>query len=1467
MTTKITKDPTLWQRADALEATDSAQAQADRLQQLPDGPPGYRLRRVILTNFWLYEHQEFEIPHGRLFLAGENASGKSTVLMAALPLCLDGDYRPERIDTFGKREKRIDYYVIGSKESATPFQRDQRTSYVALEFEWCDMQQPPFASELRSYWEQGNYERARYLTIGLVFSGNRNNVHPVTASRFLITDGSRLGITKGFSTYQDFRDGGRKAYDMKTFKKMVAERGIVCDTVREYEAKVAQYLFNFSSIADFRRLIRQLLYLRQPNLNSVLSLETVRTFLDQSLPQIPDDLLQHAANTLELMDTLQEEIARRKDAYNAVERLHAAQQSLVIAKARFAACEYVHRSHLESVANNEVIRLKRQLTRAENELKRWLQRIEDLEREHAQVTGKIAAIEGSEGLQAVQRLNQVDARMRGLERTLTDHQQILEDAISRREHNAQDVTDHQNEFEQARHSATQLLAAMHSKASDKAYWESAAEQIANIQTQVQQLNLEQPRPNLITTLPILLPANVDARMAWLKSLRQLHQNLEYEATNQRAAQQQETRLYEEVDEVTRLFEQEREQAYSALQELADQLDTLVEQIGQLPLTDFTDLHEQVEETYNSVLTPQEAVNQLGALIHAYTEEIDHALKSMDTVLKQLQTRANELRNKQGGKAHEVRQAEEAYQLKLQEPEYVPWRSLHRAQAREKLAAASIPSFPLYKLIDFVPEIDGQSALAGGIEYMLEDAGLLDALVVLPTHTDSVDALLAESGLSDCRLQLPELQTVEARPVSARWLRVDPAMQEQLGVEYPVWAAHVEGIITALEHTLYPDIQQQRWQHGLLSGNRGEGTARCIGEANREREQRLALERLDQRRQQLARELQELAANLAEVDQQRQHLATLRDQLNTVIRSSQVENHAIALRNKLGTLERTQENYRNARNETQTIRQRIQNLRVQLHKEANGMDLFIADAASIDQARESTKDLISDAQILHGHLQNVLRGLSGYRKSVDLREQARIAELRAAQALKRIETEAEQVRAELTALQQVLKELEGENVESLFTQLRELQERQQNIPTELQDARDAKTKNETILESNQENFGRAQEALTQARNERDLGYQELLSQLSAYPVEQLLIVYKQLDSGPNLGAVQSLLDEPLAAQDELYHSVKKELDEQHNTAYNALFQVYSEVNSLLHEYGTTFDTQGTIRFVNADSATPFELLTRLAEEISQQERLLDERERTLFQNFLLQEMADTIRKHIIDAEDWIYKMNSVLGHTAFVGEHYHLSWVAREHEQIRSGSHLAQHYQLLRRQAQTLKEEEVETLVNAFRQEIANLRAEQQVSQGTTNALPFAEALARIFDYRDWFRFEIYVTRTDGTRQYLTERYFKQRSGAEQYIALYVPFFAALSALYESAGKGAPKLIALDEAFDKVSLANTQLLLRFLASQQFQWIMTGPRVSGEGTEIPACARYVMLHHKGSELATGFPSFWSGEQNKKEASKKN
>ena len=75
---------TPWSKTENDLAAENLAHQIDILQTLAGGSKGYRLRRILLTNFWLYGQQEFEVVHGRLFLAGENASGKSTVLTAAL---------------------------------------------------------------------------------------------------------------------------------------------------------------------------------------------------------------------------------------------------------------------------------------------------------------------------------------------------------------------------------------------------------------------------------------------------------------------------------------------------------------------------------------------------------------------------------------------------------------------------------------------------------------------------------------------------------------------------------------------------------------------------------------------------------------------------------------------------------------------------------------------------------------------------------------------------------------------------------------------------------------------------------------------------------------------------------------------------------------------------------------------------------------------------------------------------------------------------------------------------------------------------------------------------------------------------------------------------------------------------------------------------------------------------------------
>src|SRR5918912_2121926 len=116
-------------------------------------------------------------------------------------------------------------------------------------------------------------------------------------------------------------------------------------------------------------------------------------------------------------------------------------------------------------------------------------------------------------------------------------------------------------------------------------------------------------------------------------------------------------------------------------------------------------------------------------------------------------------------------------------------------------------------------------------------------------------------------------------------------------------------------------------------------------------------------------------------------------------------------------------------------------------------------------------------------------------------------------------------------------------------------------------------------------------------------------------------------------------------------------------------------------------------------------------------------------------------------------------------------------------------------------------MGAFRQEINTVRMQQQEHPD----MNFMDALEQVFDYREWFHFDVWVTPIGGQRQRLTDRVAGTRSGAEQLFALYVPLFAALGAIYRSAAPGAPRLLALDEAFDKVSVVNQQSIIEFLVS--------------------------------------------------------
>ena len=85
----------------------------------------WRMNKLGFVNFWDWE--EFPFSEGRLLLRGENGAGKSVTTQSFIPFMLDGDLRPYRLDSFGSKDRKMYYYLLGED-------KEESTGYLYLEF-------------------------------------------------------------------------------------------------------------------------------------------------------------------------------------------------------------------------------------------------------------------------------------------------------------------------------------------------------------------------------------------------------------------------------------------------------------------------------------------------------------------------------------------------------------------------------------------------------------------------------------------------------------------------------------------------------------------------------------------------------------------------------------------------------------------------------------------------------------------------------------------------------------------------------------------------------------------------------------------------------------------------------------------------------------------------------------------------------------------------------------------------------------------------------------------------------------------------------------------------------------------------------------------------------------------------------------------------------------------------------------
>ena len=366
-------------------------------------------------------------------------------------------------------------------------------------------------------------------------------------------------------------------------------------------------------------------------------------------------------------------------------------------------------------------------------------------------------------------------------------------------------------------------------AGDEALWDVAALQLEEAQRQIVTIVPDGAvAPEMPGAVTMLMDVQADERTTWLRQLEALHQQRDKVETQVQFARSQETTRFQELDEARRHFQTVQDRGYEAQQNLDRALELFfAESENSSRLSEELELAQGEDDEAQS----GRVVEQFATIIHGYRQAIASLESELSEAADQAQGELNELQLLTGGKMREIAEIKALYEQKKAEPEYVPPRSSRRIQARAKLLEHGIAAQPLYALIDFVPDISEEEG--GRIEFMLEDAGLLDALVVAPAQIAVADALLAADGLGDCRLDIHAISNVlSGQSQGATILHFDSAQDGQ-------WEAVTAEILSLLGsytstngNVRYSMQADGSWTHGLLKGRAGTGTARCIGIATR-----------------------------------------------------------------------------------------------------------------------------------------------------------------------------------------------------------------------------------------------------------------------------------------------------------------------------------------------------------------------------------------------------------------------------------------------------------------------------------------------------------------------------------------------------------------------------------------------------------------------------------------------------------
>lgn len=1379
----------------------------------------WKVNRSGFFNFWKHEETELVFEDGKMLLHGPNGSGKTMSMTSLITPVLDGKTTPERLDPFESRSRKMRDVLLGKQNAPLT---DSRVGYLFLEYRKGDTNQ--------------------YVTtiVGLEAVANK-----VTTNFWgcIILDNRRVGNgLNGLRLYKIEEIDGRPVkvpLSKKELEHAVGASGLVVNTNEEYMSQVNKYLFGFASNQKFQDYIKLLIQLRTPKLSSAKSTgikpSTLNEILRDSLPEITIDDLRPLIETIETIDSIKLEIDQQKADCSFLKEIAAPYERyndlLLYYKARNLIDAY-RRVHTQSTKEKE---LKNEIKTKEDEITEIENKISKLKLQYQ------ASVETIQSLQSNQDVFSLQAEQAKLVQDSKDYERLVETRTEKFEALEKRIKELQEQLQ----------------ATDNKLFETTSA----IEEELEEL---QELANLIGLLQHDYFSDF-----YIKNYKELEINF----TEWNEALLKQEGLLKEALGMAKELEQlrgERSVLKSQLEELETERREQIRQREELEKRYEKQLHAFIDDVNNwanqlqSLNVSKEELAELVTLIESLyftvdDEDIHHFLgKKTEAALQALQNKLFEIKLNKHDRVTKLKQLhmEIKHWESGNEPE--PPITDEKLTVQERLSEEGIQYLPLYKAVEFVPGISLEAK--AGFESAMLEAGVLDALIVGEkdeAYVSSLTAVIKTNGVrkkhnvtrflsvSESALYLREQVIKALEGISIVETEEGYILESgQFSSSFVYGQAQIvkprflgrEARIQYRERLLQElkEKSQELKNEVLVINKEISNVMQEMTTVKEEREEFPAFKHLKSIKNELGLKNQYIKEHIeGKITRQLKKLRPLNDKISLSESNLRMKlkdtsfreessisffNHCLALTNDykggLKTLEYSTASYYSHKSSTEQLTEWI--------------DTLYQENDALRGEIKQFQDKISQANIRRSHIEEQLAAKGADEIAGQLKEQLRLR-IELPGKIEKCEEQRSALLVDRTSLKDTIIEIQSKlpfakNVLALTEQLF--------------------TKDPTFRLyrwGEKEIIQQAKELEKDLREKYHIENQELISRINQLEIEINTAYNKAFKMIKNFQAnLERVMN---ASVHDLAFLTDEGTEDQH-----------ALVQNILHYETRTVVTMTCIEQGVELKYSPQTAIEKLELDIQMQELRMSDKDQELYEKFLLQDLRKVIRDRIQDVGFWVLEMNRIMGEIKTSSKlSLNIKWVPISGE-TEEEIHTRKLVKLFSIDSAILNADEKEQVIQHFRSKIT--RKLQLAELNGERIRTFKEVIHEVFDYRNWFNFEIHAKLKGEDLGHLTNKVYYGLSGGEKALSMYIPLLAAVYSRYAEASPDCPRIITLDEAFAGVDDHNISEIFGMLKQMDFDYIYNSQSLWGCYPSVPSLAIYDFHNTEDSDEVILFRYRWNG-----------